>query len=99
MNNKSFFECIQSESFDGFMYVVLKCKVSKLEMILILVYHKTAAQIPVFLDCLRCFLIAKEQNIVLGDSNVDFQSDLLVTPFMQSFNFVKLLLIELISIK
>ena len=99
MNNKSFFECIQSESFDGFMYVVLKCKVSKLEMILILVYHKTAAQIPVFLDYWRCFLIAKERNIVLGDSNVDFQSDLLVTPFMQSFNFVKLLLIELISIK
>ena len=72
------------------MFVVLKSKISKMEIILILVYHKTAVQIQAFLDCLRYFVTAKEPDIVLGDFNVDFQSDLLVGSFMQSFNCVQL---------
>ena len=89
MYNKSVFECIQSESFDGFMFLVLKSKVSKMEIKVILVYHKTAVQIQAFLDCLTYFVTAKETGIILGDFNVDFQSDLLVGSFMQSFNFVQ----------
>ena len=90
MYNKSFFECIQNESFDGFMFVVLKSKVSKMEIKLILVFHKTAAQIHVFLDFLRHFVEGKEPDILLDDFNVDFQSDLVVRSFMQSCNFVQL---------
>ena len=43
---------------------------------------------PSFLRLFKIFLTAKEPGIVLGDSNVDFQSHLLVGSFMQSFNFV-----------
>ena len=35
------------------------------------------------------FCTAKETYIILGDFNVDFQSDLLVGSFIQSFNFVQ----------
>ena len=42
--NENYFECIYSETFNGFMFLVLKSKVSKTETSLILVYHNTAME-------------------------------------------------------
>ena len=42
--NEDYFECIYSETFNGFMFLVLKSKVSKTETSLILVYHNTAME-------------------------------------------------------
>ena len=42
--NENYFECIYSETFNGFMFLVLKGKVSKTETSLILVYHNTAME-------------------------------------------------------
>ena len=42
--NENYFECIYSETFNGFMFQVLKSKVSKTETSLILVYHNTAME-------------------------------------------------------
>ena len=83
MYNKSFFECIQSESFDSFMVVVLKSKLSQMEIKLILLYHITAVQIQVLLHFLRYFVTEKDPDIVLVDFNVDFQRDLLIGSFKQ----------------
>ena len=90
MYDKSLFECIQSKNFDNFRFLVFRSKTSKMEIKLILVYHKTAVQIQILLDCLRYFVTAKWSDIVLDDFNTDFQSDLLVGLFMQIFNFVQL---------
>ena len=42
--NENYFECIYSETFNGFMFLVLKSKVSKTETSLILVYHNMAME-------------------------------------------------------
>ena len=42
--NENYFECIYSETFNGFMFLVLKSKVSKTETSLILVYHNIAME-------------------------------------------------------
>ena len=42
--NEDYFECIYSETFNGFMFLVLKSKVSKTETSLILVYHNIAME-------------------------------------------------------
>ena len=42
--NENYFECIYSETFNGFMFLVIKSKVSKTETSLILVYHNTAIE-------------------------------------------------------
>ena len=42
--NENYFECIYSETFNGFMFLVLKSKASKTETSLILVYHNTAME-------------------------------------------------------
>ena len=44
-----------SSVFRGFMFVVLESIVSKMEIKLILVCHKTAVQIQAFIDCLKYF--------------------------------------------
>ena len=42
--NKNYFECIHNETFNGFMSLVLKSKVSKVEISLLLVYRKIAME-------------------------------------------------------
>ena len=42
--NENYFECIYSETFNGFMFLVLKSKVSKTETSLILVYQNIAME-------------------------------------------------------
>ena len=58
INSKVCLKCITkvfSSVFRGFMFVVLKSIVSKTEIKLILVCHKTAEQIQALLDCLKYF--------------------------------------------
>ena len=42
--NKNYFECIHNETFNGFMSLVLKSKVSKVEISFLLVYRKIAME-------------------------------------------------------
>ena len=42
--NKNYFEGIHNETFNGFMSLVLKSKVSKVEISLLLVYRKIAME-------------------------------------------------------
>ena len=85
--NKTYFECIHSETFNGFMSLVLKSKRSKREISLLLVYRKIAMEEEHFLNTLKYLIISTKPNIVLGDFNFNYQNDFPISSLMQHFNF------------
>ena len=82
---KNFFECIQSETFDGSMSLVLKGKVSKIEIKLILVYCKIVMEEEHFLNISRYSIISTKPNIVLCDFNFNYQNNSPISSLMQYF--------------
>ena len=87
--NKNYFECMHSETFNGFTPLVLKSKVSKTEISLLLVYRKIAMEREHFSNTLRN-LITTKPNIVLDDFNFNYQNDLPISSLMQRVNFEQL---------
>ena len=78
---------IQSETFNGFMSLILKSKVSKTKISLLLVYRKIAMKEEHFSNILRYLIISIKPNIVSGDFNFNYQNDFLTSSLMQRFNF------------
>ena len=72
------------------MFLVLKSKVSKIEISLILVYRKIAIEEEHFSKILRYFIISTKPNIVLGDFNFNYQNHLPISSLMQRLNFEQL---------
>ena len=85
--NKNYFECIYSETFNGFMSLVLKSKVSKTEISLLLVHRQIVMEKKHFSNTLRYVIISTKPKIVLGDFNFNYQNDLPISLLMQRFNF------------
>ena len=74
--SKNYFECIYSETFNGFMSLVLKSKVSKTEISLLLAYREIVMEEKHFSNTLRYLIISTKPKTVLGDFNFNYQNDL-----------------------
>ena len=65
--------------------LVLKSKVSKIEISLLLVYRKIAMEEEYFSNTLRYLIISTKPNIVSGDFNFNYQNNLPISSLMQRF--------------
>ena len=79
LHRKNYFECIHSETFNGFVSLVLKSKIPKTEISLLLVHHKIAMEEEHFSNSLKYLIVSTKPNIVLGDFNFSYQNDLLIS--------------------